>query len=491
MNGDKKILQSLARGDRHAFTAVVDKYKSLVCSVGYCFVGDFADSELVGKRVFLWLLENSPQSDKNTSLNALLVEKTREFAQNAEGLGSEGIDLDVISFTPLKDEDLPEQPTDRQNEEVLQKFFSNIDNETKEIFAVYCRNRRDEKTVAALLGYDTDFVGQRLEYCRSMMSERQFLRAEAALRHSEPDERFVASVMVSVPKISDYSSKQPPSGNRQLLYNYYRRVVFSILVGIVAVIIAATFLVKDKSQAGQTEIAPSDIAALQPINLPETQPRQEPQEVVVNEDIFTDNAVLSGIITDIKTGEPVIDAIVMLELPDGKFVEIQTDADGKYSFGSLPAYGQCNLYLLTNEYVGINYGSSDTVGLVLDELEPKVRDFQLEQACMLEVFVYDQAGEPIKDAVVVVSDTSNENPAVVNMNNITTDSNGRLIIGGIKPTDIEYSVTVWRLASESDDGSKNYLPYTENITLSDADTLESLSITLLEVDSLFGQSSEE
>jgi len=153
--------------------------------------------------------------------------------------------------------------------------------------------------------------------------------------------------------------------------------------------------------------------------------------------------VLSGVITDAQTGEPVTEARVEVSNTRGGSMEsAATDANGFYFFEQkdIGKFGDCRVNVTSNDYVGItDYGNLPVVHL--DKGQRMVKNFQLTRACMIELDVVDEQGEPIEKAQIQAMSLADEwGREVRGLASFSTDAKGSVLLGGFAPSDVDYLI---------------------------------------------------
>ena len=151
--------------------------------------------------------------------------------------------------------------------------------------------------------------------------------------------------------------------------------------------------------------------------------------------------VLSGHITDALTGGPVTDAKVEISLR--RVYDTQTDANGFYAFKEVKDNGNYRIGIASTDYIGITDYRKKPIVNLKNGLH-KVKDFQLERACQIEITVVDEQGDPIKDARIRVSSMSDEHGREVGKSDYSrrTNENGLMLLGGFEPSDDSLLFTV-------------------------------------------------
>jgi hypothetical protein len=201
---------------------------------------------------------------------------------------------------------------------------------------------------------------------------------------------------------------------------------------------------------------------------------------------FKPKGVLSGLVTDAQTGEPVTEAQIRVSM--SRIYTAETDANGFYSIDTIKKDGNYRIGVTSKGYVGQNdYDKMPIVNLRKDAQE--VKHFKLGKACIIEVLVVDEAWEPIEGASLVATSLTDERRREIGdrRRSETTDANGIILLGGFEPSSASYLITA-RHNVEGNWVEKNGRRYRESrwdyapgkliVKLDDPDVLEIGTIVL-------------
>jgi hypothetical protein len=175
--------------------------------------------------------------------------------------------------------------------------------------------------------------------------------------------------------------------------------------------------------------------------------------------------VLSGLVTDAETGQPISGA--PLQISGAQRFEVVTGSDGTYRLETVQDAGDYYLQVESNRYVALN--PQDPCGLLaLRPDSPIVRNIQLKRGCQISLEVVDEEGRPIKDVRLAASwlgsDQSNDvgQPAL-------TSQDGTAVLGALNPSDVAYQIAAI---------SQEYAPQRIVVTCSDPNFIDHLQMTL-------------
>jgi hypothetical protein len=143
---------------------------------------------------------------------------------------------------------------------------------------------------------------------------------------------------------------------------------------------------------------------------------------------FIPRGVLSGLITDVETSEPIEAAEVHISGGARVYIAV-TDANGIYFFKDIEEQGNYKIKIFSDHYPRLPLWSDDETPLVI--LRPSkqvVKHFQLRWGFELDVSVVDEDGEPIPDVNLFGSWMSKHK-----LGRYFTDVNGLATLGAIGP----------------------------------------------------------
>ncbi len=493
MTDDKKMIASSLKGSRQAFAMLVDKYKSFVCSLAYCTTGDFHISEDVAQDVFISVWKELPSLQDHGKFKSWLTSITRNTAisyiKKEASIPKVGeVDIEQLPATS------PAEDTEKSD--LVWQTLEALPAEYRESLVLYYRHEKSAAQVAEMMEITPEAVRQRLSRGREMIREEVERKLETGLRNTAPGKKFTASVIAAISTIPIGSAITEASvTTAAVAQSPWTAAVSSVLstaaIKIAAVLITAAAITTgiilaqtNKPNPPTTPTIPAIAKAAdpQPLPLPQAEPaapapspeptetnntapapaptQEIPAVTAANPADFTPRGVLSGLITDIKTGEPVIDAQLHIELP-GSYANTETDKNGFYFFDEdkVKSYGKCTLTVQSTEYVGLQPVYNNYLTLNIISGSKAVQHIQLEKACMLYVEVADEEGLPVKDVFVAVTETasiSDTSPQPVNAGYIHTDKDGKAMTGGIKPSAIPYFITFVHARYDKNKHSERY-----------------------------------
>ena len=147
--------------------------------------------------------------------------------------------------------------------------------------------------------------------------------------------------------------------------------------------------------------------------------------------------VLSGLVTDIQTGQPIAGEVLQIAGP--KTYQVQTGQDGSYRLDTIEQAGDYRLEVRSTQYLAPDPQDPCTA-VALGPDSHVVRNLPLRRGCQIKVEVVDEEGRPIKDVRLAAnwlgSDQSNDvgQPAL-------TSQDGKAVVGALNPSEVAYQIT--------------------------------------------------
>ncbi|MBN2588987.1 MAG: sigma-70 family RNA polymerase sigma factor [Sedimentisphaerales bacterium] len=492
---ETKLLQQCLNGKLQAFEAIVTNYQDLVCAITYSGTADLQQSEELAHQTFINAWKNLSQLKDLSKFSPWLCSIARNNIRNFLNKNQRDI---IAKAKPMEninekaaDESSPlESAIKKEYKELVNDAIQQVPEQYRELLILYYRQQKSVKQVAMSLDLSEDTVKQRLQRGRNMIKEQLSSIVEETLSISGPKKAFATAVMASLAGLAitgtsvaaaagiaaTSTTTGTTTGAAAIMSGVTAKIITTaaiLIIGIGAVVTykhvtkpnpeqnisqsAAITISPEQEQEQETEIEieeaieapvenPSQLLAMN-----ETQSKLEneelvvksPEPVVIKENIenkFVPKGILSGLITNAKTGEPIIDAEV--SIGPGRLYKTKTDANGFYSFGKIDQAGDYSIGVYSNKFIGLT--SSDTQPKMhLEKDGQAVQHFQLEKACMIDLYVVDEELMPISDARIWVTSLANEHGVEVGNTNTShkTDENGYIRLGGFPPSDKPYLFT--------------------------------------------------
>jgi len=189
------------RGDREAFSRLVDAYRALVSSIAAAILGDLEAGEDVAQEVFLAAWRGmgtlrSPHSfapwlrqvTRNQARMAARARRRRRVADDEQLLAS------VADPAP----GAREQLVSDEERAMLAAVLDDMPDDAREIVTLYYREGRSTRQVASLLDLGEDAVKKRLERARAAIRREMLERFGETVRRTAPGAAFTAAVAAAL-----------------------------------------------------------------------------------------------------------------------------------------------------------------------------------------------------------------------------------------------------------------------------------------------------
>lgn len=198
MTPDLQLYKESLNGNKEAFGQLVEKYKSLVCSITYSATGDLSLSEDLAQETFLIAWKkldtiNEPEKFKSW-LCGVARNLLRDFKKNKtpESLDEtrEAVDL---SSGPR------ERAISKEEETLLWSTLEDLPESYREPLVLFYREQKQVKEVCELLELSEDNVKQKLSRGRKMLKDQMAAFVEETLFKSTPKKAFTVAVLGALP----------------------------------------------------------------------------------------------------------------------------------------------------------------------------------------------------------------------------------------------------------------------------------------------------
>ena len=199
---DARLVQLCLAGQRDAFSQVVTRYQSLICSLAYSACGDVGRSEDLAQETFIaaWkglggLQEPGKLKSWLCGIARNLIHSSVRTAQRTPTAQAEPLPPDVSSSAAG-----PHEAAAKREEELLiWRTLETIPTDYREPLILFYREGQSAEAVAAALDLSAEAVRQRLSRGRAMLSERVIKTVETTLLRSIPGKAFTLGVLAALP----------------------------------------------------------------------------------------------------------------------------------------------------------------------------------------------------------------------------------------------------------------------------------------------------
>jgi RNA polymerase sigma factor (sigma-70 family) len=203
-SGDAELVSASLEGDREAFSRIVARYQSLVCSLAYSTTGSLTQSEDLAQETFLEAWKNlaslrEPQKlrswlcgiARNRIHQAVRIER-REPSHQAEP-------LENLAQAPCPEPLPPERAISREEAELLWRTLEQLPETYRLPLVLFYREHQSVEMVARNLDLSEEAARQRLSRARKLLQEEVQAFVETALDRTSPGKAFTLGVIAALP----------------------------------------------------------------------------------------------------------------------------------------------------------------------------------------------------------------------------------------------------------------------------------------------------
>jgi RNA polymerase sigma factor (sigma-70 family) len=206
-SNDAELVNGTLAGNRDAFSQIVSRYQSLICSLTYSATGNLGQSEDLAQETFITAWKHLRQLRERDKLRPWLCGIARNRINNflrregREPLHQAGL-LDEASETHSP-EPLPVEYTISNEEQaILWRSLERIPEIYREPLILFYREHQSVEAVAEKLELSEDNVKQRLSRGRKLLHEQVLAFVEGALERTNPGKVFTLGVLAALPALT-------------------------------------------------------------------------------------------------------------------------------------------------------------------------------------------------------------------------------------------------------------------------------------------------
>jgi RNA polymerase sigma factor (sigma-70 family) len=204
---DSELVSETLSGNRDAFSQIVTRYQSLICSLTYSATGSLGQSEDLAQETFITAWKHLRHLRERTKLRAWLCGIARNRINNfLRREGREPIrhaeSLDEVSETPSAGPLPVDHVISKEEEAILWRALERLPDIYRVPLVLYYREHKSIETVAAQLDLTEDNVKQRLSRGRKLLQEQVAAFVEGALERTNPGKTFTTNVMTALPAVA-------------------------------------------------------------------------------------------------------------------------------------------------------------------------------------------------------------------------------------------------------------------------------------------------
>lgn len=537
------VLKSCVGGDSTAFEMIVQKYQSLVCAITYSAVGQVEKSEELAQQVFINAWKGLAQLKDLDKFKAWLIAITRNVIRDSlrrqkRDIVAKAARIDEIGDAADSTSEPLETVISKEQETIVRQSLEQIPETYREPLVLFYRQQQSTRQVAEALDISEDTVRTRLMRGRKLLKEQVARMVESTLSHTGPGKAFTTMVVASIAGLAVTSTTATAASTATTgaateaslngLTTFMSTITAKVVTAtaIVAVTAGAVFIYKQLNQTDPSPVQSDEVAIVDDQQIVEVTTKTVPEQTKFQDTMtelvtkakdkeppsaetavikeasvgntipgpetskpaFEAKGVLSGRITDVETGEPVTDAMVTIS--PGRLYRAKTDENGCYSFDKIDKNGDYSIGVYSKEYIGLTKSATQPK-MHLKKNEQTVKHFELPKACMIDLYVLDEQGNPVKDAQVWTTSLADEygrklGPSFMSQR---TDDEGYILLGGFPPSDKPYVITtthyikgdkVWseKYKQKIRETFPDFAPGYLKVTLQDSDIIQSGEIVL-------------
>jgi RNA polymerase sigma factor (sigma-70 family) len=204
---DTELVSRSLAGDRDAFSRIVSRYQTLICSLAYSRMGNLGQSADIAQETFITAWKHLRHLREPSKLRSWLCgivrnriqknlrQEGREPTHNAQSL--------ELAHDPPAAGALPfEDAIRREEEAILWRSLERIPDIYREPLILFYREHHSVEAVAAELELSEDAVKQRLSRGRKLLHEEVLAFVEGALERTNPGKAFTLAVLAAIPVLS-------------------------------------------------------------------------------------------------------------------------------------------------------------------------------------------------------------------------------------------------------------------------------------------------
>jgi RNA polymerase sigma factor (sigma-70 family) len=204
---DAELVAETLGGNRDAFSQIVVRYQSLICSLAYSATGSLGQSEDLAQETFITAWRRLRLLREPAKLRAWLCGIARNRINNT--LRREGREpltasepLETAHEAPASEPSPPDQAISREEAAILWRALERIPQLYRDPLVLFYREHQSIETVAQDLGLSEDAVKQRLSRGRKLLQEQFLAFVAGALKQTSPGKAFTLGVIAALPLLA-------------------------------------------------------------------------------------------------------------------------------------------------------------------------------------------------------------------------------------------------------------------------------------------------
>ncbi len=207
---DAGLVIAALGGDREAFTAIVTRYQSLLCSLAYSSVGDLKHSEDIAQEAFIeaWKKLDTlrdPEKLKSWLCGILRFKVSRHYRKEARQPLKHADELDVHDAdapnTNTTQPNLEDSAIAEQEQALMWQTLAQLPENYRAPLILFYREQCSVELVAEKLELSESTAKQRLSRGRKLLQEAMVQFVEDRLTKSKPGAAFTLAVVAAIANI--------------------------------------------------------------------------------------------------------------------------------------------------------------------------------------------------------------------------------------------------------------------------------------------------
>ena len=205
LTSDADLWREARHGDRRAFGDIVERYKTLICSVAYSACGHLARSEDLAQETFVAAWRQLGDLREPHHLKAWLCGIARRMAANdarrEARRGGPTLALGAVA-EPVSSDDPAARTISDEEETLMWRSLARLPDTVREPMVLFYRQGSSVTDVAEALELSEDAVKQRLSRGRAMLRDELTAVIESTLARSRPGIGFTIGVLAALPAVT-------------------------------------------------------------------------------------------------------------------------------------------------------------------------------------------------------------------------------------------------------------------------------------------------
>ncbi len=201
---DAELVARVLAGDRDAFSRIVERYQTLVCSLAYNILGNLGESEDAAQETFIVAWKHLRRLREPAKLRAWLCgiahNRARDRVRRDQRQAVAGAEPIDAAHHVADAQDLPSERAITQEEQaILWRALCRMPETYREPLILFYREQRSVERVAEALELTPDAVKQRLSRGRKLLHQEIIEFVEETLGRTAPNKKFTAGVLSALP----------------------------------------------------------------------------------------------------------------------------------------------------------------------------------------------------------------------------------------------------------------------------------------------------